>query len=121
MDHTKQGLDTPLNITNQAAMNVWYGQLNSEKWKFMINLIYNVVNDLGRQLTNVGVYKLMAETKLTNEKDIMTYFFIERPISEAQSTALFTDPIYGLNNLDNFVRWGGAFSPGYDIAKSLVF
>jgi hypothetical protein len=56
MDHHKQGLDTPLNITNQAAMGVWWGQLNSDKWRFMLVLIYNVVNDLGRQLTEVGVY-----------------------------------------------------------------
>jgi hypothetical protein len=121
MDHFKQGLDTPLNITNQAAMSVWYGQLNQEKWKFMINLIYKVVNDLGRELTNLGVYKSIAKFEITSGQDIMNSFFISETITESQANALFTDPIYGLNNLDNFGRWGGAFNPSNDLTKSLVF
>ena len=121
MDHYKQGLDTPLNITNQAAMGVWWGQLNSPKWRVMLVLIFNCVNDLGRQLTDVGVYQLMGKAEITNEKDIQTYFFKDVTITETQASALFTDPIYGLNNQENFARWGSAFNPGHDKTKSLIF
>ena len=83
MDHHKQGMDTPLNITNQAAMGVWWGQLNSPKWRFMLVLIYNVVNDLGRQLTEAGVYQLIGTTELTSAKDLQTYFFKDVVITDA--------------------------------------
>lgn len=121
MDHFGKGLDTPLNITNQAAMGVWWGQLNQEKWKFMINLIFRVVNDMGRQLTDISVYRQISKKELTKAEDIMTNFFVDVTISESQATALFTDQIYGLSNIDIFARWGSAFNPGFDIAKSLVF
>jgi len=32
-------------------MGVWWGQMNADSWRFIIVLIYNVVNDMGRQLT----------------------------------------------------------------------
>ena len=48
MDTTKQGVDTPLKLVNQAAMGVWYAQMTTAKWRFMVVLLFNVVNDLGR-------------------------------------------------------------------------
>ena len=51
----------------------------------------------------------------------MNYFFIDETITVAQANALYTDLLYGLNNVDNLARWGGAFSPGYDATKSLAF
>lgn len=38
-------------------MGVWYGQLYADKWRFFIVLLYNTVNDLGRQLTEAAVYQ----------------------------------------------------------------
>jgi len=48
MDQTGYGKDEPLTIINQAAMRVWYGNLNPDKWKILIVLLYWLVNDLGR-------------------------------------------------------------------------
>jgi len=62
----KYDVDTPLKLVNQAAMGVWYAQLNTEKWRFMVILLFNVVNDLGRQLTEQGVFSLMNTGELAN-------------------------------------------------------
>ena len=51
MDQTGNGKDEPLTIINQAAMWVWYGNLNPDKWRILIVLLYKLVNDLGRKLT----------------------------------------------------------------------
>lgn len=49
MDPSKgDSVDYPLTIVNQAAAGVWWGQMNADKWRFVLTLIYNVVNDLGR-------------------------------------------------------------------------
>jgi hypothetical protein len=49
------GIDVQLDVVNQAALGVWWAQLNAPKWRYAIILLYNVVNDLGRQLTNTGI------------------------------------------------------------------
>jgi hypothetical protein len=51
-----EGLNSTLKVVNQAAFGVWWGQINSEKWRFMLLLLFNVVNDLGRQLGETGAY-----------------------------------------------------------------
>jgi hypothetical protein len=54
MDQTGDGINQKLKVVNQAAFGVWWGQMQSEKWRVMIVLLFNVVNDLGRQLAETG-------------------------------------------------------------------
>lgn len=120
MDQTAQGIDTPLKIVNQAAYGVWYGQLQADKWRFILVLIYSAVNDLGRQLCEFATYTLLQTGELKVETGINSFLFQTNKLSLAAQTAVFTDAIYGLNNVDNYAKWG-ALNPGADDTKMLLF
>jgi hypothetical protein len=70
---------------------VWYGQLYADKWRFLMVLLYNVVNDLGRQLTEVAVYTLIQGGELKDETGLNSYLFTSTPLSAAVQTAIFQD------------------------------
>jgi hypothetical protein len=80
-DGQADGLNTPLRVVNQAAFGVWWGQMNSDKWRFMLLLIFNVVNDLGRQLAETGAYTEMVGSELKNSTGLNDYFFKENPLT----------------------------------------
>lgn len=84
MDHTGQGVDTPLKVANQAAFGVWYGQMTADKWRFVLVLIFNVVNDLGRQLSQVATYSLIQGGELATIGGLNTFLFASNPLSAAQ-------------------------------------
>ena len=77
-------------------MGVWWAQLNQPKWKIMLNLIHITIQDLGRQLTDRGVYQLLGKAELKNATSLQTYFFVDVAVTSIQAEALFIDPIYGL-------------------------
>lgn len=113
MDSSHLGVDTPLKLVNQAAIGVWWGQLNADKWRFILILLYNVVNDLGRQLSEVGTYTSMQQSEFAAETSLNDYLFKVNPLSTDAQTKMFHDKIYGLYNLDNFGKWG-ALNPNAD-------
>ena len=47
----------------------------------MLLLIFNVVNDLGRQLAETGAYTEMIGSELNNNTGLNDYFFKENPLS----------------------------------------
>jgi hypothetical protein len=86
----------------------------------MLVLIYNVVNDLGRQLTEVAAYTLISTGELKTEDGINGFLFVDNKVVSSLQTALFTDAIYGLNNVNNYGKWG-ALNPDADKQKQLLF
>ena len=83
-------------------------------------LLYNVVNDLGRQLTEVAVYTLIQGGELKDETGLNSYLFTSTPLTAAVQTAIFQDQIYGFYNLDNFAKWN-PINPGADPQKKRLF
>ena len=71
----------------------------------MLVLIFNVVNDLGRQLGQTGAYTLMQGGELATSAGLNNLIFIKNPLSTAQEAALFNDKIYGLGNPDHWTKW----------------
>jgi len=110
------GIDMKLKLPNQAAFGVWAGQLWADKWRFMMVLIFNMVNDLGRQLTDVGAFTQMQGGEFKTVDGIDSYLFIINPVPTTTRDAMFNDPVYGLNNLDNYGKWG-SIVPGADPIK----
>ena len=47
----------------------------------MLLLIFNVVNDLGRQLAETGAYTEMIGSELGNSTGLNNYFFKDKPLS----------------------------------------
>ena len=94
--------------------------MNADKWRFILILLYNVVNDLGRQLSQVGTYTTMQSGEFATETSLNDYLFKNSPLSTDDQTKMFHDKIYGLYNLDNFAKWG-ALNPGGDNQKALLF
>jgi len=71
-------MTAPLTVVNQAAMTVWWGQLNKEPWKRMMNLIYSTVNSTGRILNDQNFYEFLYLGDfgpLYNEENFCRSFF----------------------------------------------
>ena len=98
---------------------MWWGQLHADPWRFVIVLLYNVANDLGRQLTDAAVYSLMAGS-ITSTEVIREYFGAET-VPNATLTSMFTDQLYGLNNTDHYARWGALNAANADTNQRLIF
>jgi len=86
----------------------------------MLVLIFNVVNDLGRQLSEVAAYTLIQTGELKIESGVNTFLFAGNNVDPDVQTALYTDGIYGLNNVNNYGKWG-ALNPGANKQKQLLF
>ena len=81
----------------------------------MIILLYNVVNDLGRQLTEQGVFTLINDPGTGELKDAASaaqYLFDDNPVTAAQKDAIFNDAVYGLSNVANLGKWNIGLNSG---------
>jgi len=52
---TKADVNTTLKVVNQGMFGVYWRNLNADKWKNSLKMIYNVVNMLGLQLVETVV------------------------------------------------------------------
>lgn len=77
MDKTAQGINTKLRVANQAAFGVWWGQLQSDKWRVAIVLLYSVVNDLGRQLAETATMQLIHDGEFKNSSSNLNIFLFK--------------------------------------------
>lgn len=95
--------------------------MHADKWRFVIVLLFQTVNDLGRQLADVGTQQLLGLDggDLSTKDGYNTYLLKKYPLNTTEATNLFNDPIYGFNNIDNFGRWAG-FQPGAPPQKKLI-
>jgi len=47
-----------INVINKGGLSLWWEKLNADKWKQVINLIYENVNYyMGQELTNIAIYQ----------------------------------------------------------------
>lgn len=47
----------------------------------------------------------MFGKEFATEAGVNNFLFVDNPVDAATSTALYTDKIYGLNNVNNYGRW----------------
>lgn len=105
-------VDTKMYQANQAGLGVWWNQKNSQKWRVMITLFYSLVIDgMGNQVQQTAVFEQIVGTQFKTESKINSEFVVLNPIEDpAMVTALYEDPWYGLNNLDNYLQWNTLLS-----------
>lgn len=58
-------------------MGIYWGQKNSDRWRYVVALLYKVVHDLGRQLTETAVHQEIQKSYITSADNIKTYFFAD--------------------------------------------
>ena len=99
-------IDTPMWVSNQAAYGVWYQQNNTPKWRVYLTLIYSIVNNgLGYTFVDTGVYQMMSE--VYKDADAINRLLLEGDTTTLpQAVAIFEDPYYGLNDFNNYKKWG---------------
>ena len=108
-------------LPNQAGYGVWFQQNNAPKWRVYLTLLYSAVLDgLGTQVLDTGVFTLMRQSEFSAETRINALFLQQHPVDDATQTALYTDPYYGLDNADNYMHWQALYS-GADPNEQLAF
>ena len=51
----------PLNVVNPAGFQIWWQHNKREKWKIMLQLIYEAVTDMGQKIVDMGAYAIMQK------------------------------------------------------------
>eukprot|EP00347_Sterkiella_histriomuscorum_P022889 403336776 len=105
VEYQDPDIDTQIWQINQAALGLWFAATQPPPFRLALNLLYSVVTDgLGRQVVQTAGWTAMFALASTTS-GIKTDLFPGAGITDAQATAMLTDPYFGLNNLNNYIRW----------------
>ncbi|CDW87257.1 cd36 family protein [Stylonychia lemnae] len=99
-----QDIDKKIWQINQAALGVWFAANHPPAWRLGLNLLYSVVLDgLGRQVLDQGSWTFLNKV-VGNQDGIQSNLFNDK-ITPEQAKQILTDPDFGLNNVNNYIRW----------------
>lgn len=73
-----------MTLLNQAALGLWYNFNNSPKWRFVITLLYSVVNDgMGTTLINNAIFTNLFYTTINSADKFAQSYLQNNPPTSA--------------------------------------